>query len=55
MTYENIHSYTNKKADIFTYEKPALLVVDINRAPRLSVIRLLLRFSASERCFSFFP
>lgn len=31
MTYENIHSYTNKKADIFTYEKPALLVVDMQR------------------------
>ena len=31
MTYENIHSYTNKKADIFTYEKPALLVVDMQK------------------------
>lgn len=31
MTHENIHSYTNKKADIFTYEKPALLVVDMQK------------------------
>ena len=31
MTYENIHSYTNKIADIFTYEKPALLVVDMQK------------------------
>ena len=32
MTYENIHSYTNnEKQTYFTYEKPALLVVDMQK------------------------
>ena len=31
MKLDGIHSYTNKKEDIFEYENPALIVIDMQK------------------------